>query len=565
MVKLPAHLVRFAREVVFSRAFSIVRAASLAGIILFATACATSDHARIGEARDHYLKDDFKGAEAALFTPEVFKNSQNRLEHFYMLSSIAMSEGLYEKAIYYLNRSRDIANQVRSSSGTFEWFSTDYRSNPVEYSYIHSMLVMSYLLLAESGQSPAWATPELKDEKGNPLVPAQNFAARKLDAREAADFRQKARSELLAWDTFLENLKKIYPTEKLYKEDLWARMLASYVHSGSSDNAEKRTAELLLDDAKKVLEKENSRYPSTQTNVAEIEKLLANLRKRALSKNDQSSMFVLEAGVVGKYKIRRFQIGVSTLFKSIQDPQLRNMMEQIGMQVLLTYAPEFGLIALGGAVAGAIDGANPDDDEFDGPPRFFTDAIDRSFGFQIQFPTMVYPASDTKVRLSLLQPGKTAMEFPLPVVSPLQEIIAAEMRGREQKEVFAKAVSIGAQYLTILVPAIIAYRNADRDGNVFKKLAILAGYYIAKKAIDRAHQADLRSWNTLPALIAANMIEVPAGTYETKVLFDNQFGHEERALGPILFGNLTQSLIRARVGDLPMLRRRDPRSVLPIQ
>ncbi|MBC7397909.1 MAG: hypothetical protein H7333_10745 [Bdellovibrionales bacterium] len=532
--------------------------------LLSLSACSTSDSSRLKESRNFYLQDDFAHAEASLYTPEVFKYSQNRLQHFYLLSSLAMSQGEFEKANYFLNRARETANSVRSASGVFEWFSSDYRSNPLEYSYIHSMLVMSYTLLAEAGRTPAWNTPEIKDEKGNTLVDAQIHVARTFSAKEVAELKQKARAELLAWDSFLENLKRTYPEQDYYKEDLWARVLASYLHGVSSDNNEKRTAELLADDARRVFTQTYSAYPSAKSNGEQVSGLIDRLKKRAQNKQAFDTMLVLEAGVIGKYKIKRFHLGLSTLFKNIQDPGLRSMMEQIGIQALFNAAPEFGLVLFSGGLAGAVTSGD-EDDENEGPPRFFSDAVDRSFGFEIRFPTLVFPPADTRIKLTLIQPGKTASDFSLPIVSPLQEMVATELKQREQKEMFTRAIRIGSQYLGILIPAIQAYKAADREGNVFKKLAILAGYYIGKKAIDNANQPDLRSWNYLPQVIAAEMIPLPPGEYDAKVTLENQFGRDERSVGKVTLGNPARPIIRARVGNVPILNQREAENFIPVQ
>jgi len=527
-------------------------------LALSLAACSTSDKARLKESRDAFLQGDNAKAETALYTPEVYQNDQNRLLHYYLLSSVAMSEGLYEKAAYFLNKARTQANSVRSSSGTFDWFSSDYRSNPIEYSYIHYLLVMSYSMLAQEGKSPAWSTPEIKDEKGNVLVAAQNFPARSFSPSEIADFRQKARAELLAWDSHLQNLKRTYPTEKFYKEDLWARLLASFIHASSTDHNEMRTGELLTRDAEKVFQTEFNRYPSKAENQAEIESLIQHLRARAQGKDHghDEDLFVLEAGVMSLYKIKRFHLGLSTLMGLVKDPGLRMMMEQIGMNVIMNTAPEFGLVLFAGGLAGSVGNGNGgSDDEFDGPPQFFTDAVDRSFGFEVRFPTIQLPPPDTHVDLELSTTGKTLPMIHLPVLSPLQEMISVELKEREQKEMFARAVKIGIQYVAVLIPAIKAYQKASREGNIFEKIAIIAGYYLSKKAIDRANNPDLRSWNYLPKLIAANLISVAPGDYQAKVTIDNSFGKYEKSLGTLSFGKASSSILYERVGDVPILNR----------
>ncbi|MBS1958233.1 MAG: hypothetical protein JST80_02055 [Bdellovibrionales bacterium] len=529
-----------------------------AAVTVSIAGCATSDKAKLNSARNAYLRAEFAVAETAMYSPEVYKNDQNRLLHYYMLSSIAMSEGQYEKALYFLDKARTQAISVRSASGLFEMFSTDYKSNPVEYSALHGMMVMAYSLLASEGRTVAWTTPEIKDDKGNVLVQGMSSPARTYTPKEISEFKQKARAELRAWDTFLETLKRDYAGRNLYSEDLWARILASFVHAISDNNNEKRTGELLAGQAADILGRESRDYPTYRNQNVEITSLINHLRKRAQARTDRSSLMILEAGVMAKYKIRRFHLGLSTIFNNIQDPFLRSQIESIGMQVLLNEAPEFGLVLFTGAIAGAIGGGSGgEDDEFDGPPRFFTDAVDRSFGFEIRFPSLVLPPTDTKVHLLLTKNGVAQPEVAMPIVSPLQEILATDLSKRQDKEMFARALIIGGQYLAVLIPAIKSYQEANREGNAFKKLAILAGYYIAKKVIDNANQPDLRSWNTLPKMIAAQVPEVKPGVYDGKVVIDNHFGRYEASLGPLDFGNPNLPILRKRLGDIDILNRKD--------
>ena len=340
-------------------------------------------------------------------------------------------------------------------------------------------------------------------------------------------------------------------------------MLASYIQGTSSDNNERRTAELLAGDMQKIFTKEFSRYPSAAQNEKQIEDIMQKLKDQATHKAPMKSLFVCEAGVMSTYKTQRFILGLSTLFGQIKDPGLRRMMEQVGMQVLLSQAPEFGLIALGGGVAGAISGStDSDDDDHQDPPHYFTDAVDRSFGFEIRFPTLHFPPSDTQVHLNFTKPDGFSQDVQIPVVSPLQEIVANELKARQDTEMFGKAVKIGLEYVAILVPAIKAYKASD--GNVFKKLAIVAGYYLAKKAIDSANSPDLRSWSYLPKIIAADLISLPPGQYDTKVTISNHFGSDQRSLGQVQLGDSTKPIILKRVGDVPILNKIDskPHSAL---
>ncbi len=532
-------------------------------VFMILASCSTSDKVRLKESRDSYIQGDFAKSEEKLYTPEVYENDQNRLMHYYLLASVGMSEGLYQKAVYFLDKARTTANTLRSSTGTIDWFSSDYKSNPIEYSYIHYFLAMSYTMLAEEGKTPAWSTPEMKDKKGNVITPVQNFPAAVFDARTVADYRQKAHAELLAWDTHLQDLKRTYGDKKFYKDDLWARMLASFLHANSDENNEKRTGELLAGDAQKILDSSFQDYPSAQSNTKDLHVLIDQLTRHAQKKNDTSSLFVLEAGVIDKYKIQRYHLGLSTLMSQVKDPKVRNLIEQVGIRVILATAPEFGLVLASGAIAGAVGGGG-DEDEAEGPPKFFTDAVDRSFGFEISFPTISAPPADTRVHLQLAQNSTPLPEFNVPIVSPLQEVLATELKNRERSEMFAKAVEIGVQYLVVLIPAIRAYQQAGhQSGEVFKKLAILAGYFLAKKAIDHAHDPDIRSWSYLPKFIAADVISVSPGEYDAKVTVQNSQGQFQQSLGKLSFGNPQSPVIRARIGQIDILKPRSAARIVP--
>jgi len=520
-------------------------------LFLFALTGCSSDSKQLKASRDAFLHDDFSKSETALYSPEVFKESENRFVHYSSLASIAMSSGQYEKAIYFLLKGRDLINSLRSSHTGFSWFSNDYLSNGIEYSYLHYFLVMANLLLAEDGQTPAWSTPEVKDKDGKVLIPPQNFPARQFTSREIADFKTRAHAELLAWDSHLSNLKQSNTNLRYYHDDIWARLLASYIHSLSEQNSEKRTAELLADDALKLLQTDFKNYSSEHYHENEINDLIKKLKKR----DPHQTLFVLEAGVMSKYKIKRFHIGLSTLFKGIENPYLRSQMEQIGLQVILMYAPEFGLTLFTGAVAGAITGnSNDEDTEFEGPPRQFSEAVDESFGFLIQFPSLQMPPADTKVTLDLSAPDKSLAPLSLPVVSPLQEMIATDLKNRENGEMLKESITVGLQYLAILIPAIKTYQAAQKEGNFLKKLAAIGGYYLAKKIIDNAHKPDIRSWNYLPKIVAADVLAVPPGSYHAKVIINNAIGKVEKDLGEVQLGDPRHFLVRRRIGDVPILK-----------
>jgi len=515
----------------------------LLGSSLSISGCASTDQLKLKEARERFEKGDSAGAENLLYSPDVLDHRESRLQHYFWLSSLAMSEGQFEKALFYLERSRSLATELRSDQGAFDWFGTDYKSNPIEFSYLYYYLILADLSLAESGETQAWSIPELKTKKNGVLVPAQNFPARKYSAKEIADFRARARSELMAWDSHLTVLKRTYPGEKLYQEDLLARMIASYVHGSASASNDRRTAEILSSQAQENLPKYEAVLPTLKSSDQDLKEVLTRLKER-LQKKSSDSLVLIEAGVMPVYKNEKTVIGLSTLFKNVQDPVLRFELERIGLQVLLHFAPEFGLVALTGAVAGAVSSGAEGEDS----PHFISEAVDQGIGFQLQFPSLQLPDPLAKTSLILTDSTGSKLEQVLPILSPLQEIIGVELRNRMKKEFVSKGVRVGLQYLAILIPAVKAYQDADREQNFIKKLAILAGYFMAKKAIDHANSPDLRSWSLLPNFISGNVLKVPPGQYQAQFKVEHAGGEQVFDLGLLQFKDAGSSLIYRKVG-----------------
>ena len=521
-----------------------MRLASLL-LVLWLTGCAGGDQLRIKDARNAYLERDFIKAEASLYTAEVLKRNDSRLQHFLMLSSIAFSNGQYEKAIYFLNKSREVSNGVRSDHGTFSWFDKAYGGNPIEYSYLHQYLVLAYTLLADEGKTSAWETPEIRDDKGVIQVQAGKFPARSFTPREIADLRMKARAELLAWDTHLENLKRSYGHGDYYQEDAWARILASYLHARSSQVSEKKTAQILLGQALRVLEKEQTRIKGLNHASESIRSLTGGLQQQLSENASEGTLVVVQGGVIQPYRAQNTYIGLSTLFQGIEDPFLRAQLEDIGFRVLMHYAPEFGLVAFTGAMAGAISSDAED------APRHLTDAADRGFGFLISFPSLPLPPRDLRLTLELRSSDGQVHEAPLALVAPLHDLLYTELKARRDKEFAGKALRIGLQYLAILIPAIKAYQSADGEGAGLKKLAILAGYFIAKRAIDAANAPDLRSWSLLPQVLASAHLAGLKGEFELKLKAESPQGRIEQNYGKRILPTGASGLLFLDLGKLP--------------
>jgi len=508
-------------------------------------ACGTSDQARIRDAKDAFVHENYVGTKADLLTVEIAESDQNRVIHFLMLGETAFAQGSYGEAIHYFNEARTLSNQHRSS--WHDSFLGYYGGQTYEYSWIHSYLALSYARIADQGKIMPWSVPEIK--KGDKiLIPGSQHAEKVLSPQEVFDYRGKARSEMLAWDSHLENLQRVFAGSQRYQTDPYARLLGGWIHAQQSDPDEWRTAEILSDQAPPDLQPELKAFikNSEQNNVKDSRLILAEL------------------GTVPSLRKRTTRIGISLLFKNIQNPQLRRQLEMIGMYVLLQVAPEFGLVMFGGAVAGAVSEAGSPD-----APLYFTDAVDDAFGFEVSLPWMDAPKPIQSAELDLYPVGAPAAagttggaSSAAPIVFPLHEALAAQSAiandyvARLNSDFRAKAIHVGLEYLAILIPAVVLYINAGKHkgtGAIFEKLGIVASFFVAKKALDAVNGADLRSWPTLPVTVQAAIRTLPAGRYNAlaRVKYQDQSTVEEN-FGEINVSDPDRLVLLKKPESLPL-------------
>ncbi len=454
---------------------------SLLFLGLFTEGCASSEALRLRRAREAYLSRDGISAQKELLSQEAEKASQSRVLHLFDLGRISFAAGDYASSVKYLTEGRALSDEKRADWKSF--WNKSYSGTPWEYSWAHTALAISYSALADQEVNPA----------------------------RSADLRRKARAEVMLADSHLENLKRIFAGEDRYQEDPYVRLVGSFVHKSTGERQDHRIAELLAEKAP----------PAFRDRL-----------KLGLKKGDSSLLALFDLGTLPQLKKRKFVIGLSTLFGAIEDPGLRRVVERIGLQVLLELAPEFGLIALSSAAVGAAEGEDGSE-----APFYLSGAIDQAVGLVLEIPWLPEekksPGETALLQVEVTE-NQSVSTFPLVLACNYQSLIHHEYKVRESKEFRAKAISMGLQYLAILIPAIEAYSRVKGDGALLKKLGILASFYVAKRVIDLANAPDLRSWDLLPQYSYAGLVQLPTGKYRARLSFsDSQVNPSTRDLGTV--------------------------------
>lgn len=544
--------------------------------LVFLSACGTSRSALRDKARDHFLRGEFAAAETETLNPEVIGESKNRLLTLLELGAIAHYSGTFEKSNEYLFRAKKLARRLYTTSireqiatGLLNDNAASYVGMDYEISMMHYYIALNFLFLSQSETIPAWNMHELKD--GDTVVfPAKAVAARTLSQREQVDFLGKSRSELLDWNAFLQTVRNSNRGQPYFKDDLLNKVVAAYIHRTIGNSRDRNIANVLYKDAEKILVKAYSAYPTfnqKSENYVENYKRFSRLgvktvRERFIAKtphyertaamiddgqkklrsSKNSIYYILEFGAIPPRQEKRFVIGLSTLFKNIEDPGLRRSLEELSTRLIIQLAPEFGLTVVGAAVVGAAVGSR------DGSPQYISDAVDSVIGFEFYLPEV--PADPTRYQFELkFTNTKTNTDTIIPVglMMPLNDIARLNVERRAAAVAFKTGVRVGLKYLAALIPAIYTYNKVD-GGEFIKMLAASAVWAGGKKIVDSSEAADIRAWNLLPKWVGGVEAQLEPGSYTVTAIATEGANRKETALGSIqVDGKRARKVFKGRI------------------
>lgn len=544
--------------------------------LVFLSACGTARSGLRDKARDHFLRGELEAAETEILNPEVIAEAKSRLLTLLELGSIAHYQGSFEKSNIYLFQAKNLARRLYTKSireqiatGLLNDNAASYVGMDYEISMMHYYIALNFLFLSQTQTIPAWHMKELRDGE-NLIFAAQSVAARQLSQKEQVDFLLKARSELLDWNAFLQQVRNSNRGKPYYKDDLLNKVLAAYIHRTVNGSRDRNIANVLYNDAEKVLVKAYSAYPTfnsdaknfvenyqrfSRLGVKAVKNRFINKTpdydramaligegKKNLQSSRQSIYYVFEYGAIPKRTEKRFVIGLSTLFSSVKDPALRRSLEELSTHLILQLAPEFGLTVVGAAVVGSAVGSR------DGQPQYLSDAVDSVIGFEFYLPEIPEDPKMFDFELKFTNKSdNSSTQIPVGVLSPLNDIARLNVERRANAVAFKTGVRVGLKYLAALIPAIYAYNEVD-GGKFIKMLAAAAVWATGKKIVDSSEAADIRAWNLLPKWIGGVEANLKPGSYSVTAIANPTGDRKEFSLGDIVVDpNRPRKVFKGRI------------------
>ena len=505
----------------------------LLGALAFLPACGTVNSALRSNTRDEFAKGNLAQAEQVVLNPKNIADEKNKLLNAFDLGLIAHYSGDFEKSNHFLFQAKQIARELYTASTIEDAASLLWNDNAKSYpgmeyevSLAHYYATLNFIFLSQAEKIPAWSIPEVKEDD-RVVMAGEAHEGRELSNRDRAKFRGQARSELLAWNAFLNQVRQRNRGEPYYKDDLLNKAFASYVHATMDTSQDRNISRVLLQDADSLLVRAYSAYPSfnkkweayvdnykkfeglgeasvKQQFIEPTENYLTTQKEISAEKKGGNVYFLVESREVSEKKEKNYVIGLSTVMNNVSDPALRRSIEEIGARVFLEMAPQFGLAFVAATVVGGSSKDNPTQ---------LSEAIDSAVGFSFKLPQMESAPLDQELVLKLTSESGLETHVPLALLNPLNDIARLNVNRRAEALALKTGLRVGVKYLAALVPAILTYKRMEKVPDFLRWAAATGVWMAGKKVVDASERADLRSWLLLPQWIAGAELSLPKGKY----------------------------------------------------
>ena len=536
-------------------------------ISLFLVAsCATGGRKISTQLRSDVSAGNYSQALASLEASEFFKNNEeSRLLYLMEKGLILHRLGHYGLSIKTFEEAKTLARKqytVRYSKKLKTYIGNEssdiYYGEKYELSTLFYYQALNHFLLSYKDK-----IDEQKVEEGGELT----LVWKDLNANERRQELFRARAELLAWDSFLKDLKNERSGEAIFKNDLAAKVLGGRIHETIGGSKDLEIAYQLYKDAHDLLIKNYNAYLSFNLKSKEFIKDFDKFPKLGIKKvekdyvsstNHQKDLRAyLEGKILGLSKVLRSRtwkretsrLGIST--KTFKPIGLGNVSVVIEEGIIPAKVPSKQFFGLGdslakespalaiilGSFAADVLGLQP-------PGRYHRSIVGDAVGtVAITQAAISFELPDIEKRpiagtliLEVWSKESKVKEVIVPLVNPMGDI--AEQAVVEQSVwLYPK---LGARLATKHVIAIMAayatYKAFKEKNEFLAKSGAVLQYVASSKGIEASEQADTRQWTTIPASIRMTELSLVPGTYKLKVRVDGK-ENSTKSIGQVIVEN----------------------------
>jgi len=525
---------------------------SLILILFLLGACATGGRKDRSELRILIEKGQYNEALKLIDRSKFFKENKSRLLGLMEKGMIYHLKGHYSLSNKWLSEAKNLSQKLYTKSIKAKLkaaVANDnydlYYGEVYERSTVHLYLALNHYLLYQRGTILAF-----KDQP-----------EKKMTINEKRSSLIAARSEVLAWDSFLSSVKDGRMGKSVFKNDLMAKILGASIHEAIDTSNDRQIALQLYKDAKQLLFKNYNAYPTFNGLDKKFRKNFSKfpkMKKSKIAKNyTQNTPFFLgldqflNEKILILTKIIRPRQWKSTvrqirpskeLLKRIKKikkmPKLKVIVQSGFVPHKIPVKHYFGLeqalvgvkgktaktIARFGHAALTVFAANK--------LGLVSGSVGQAYaGMQVasvatamaaisfELPGIKEKPLDRIYTLKVYnEQGSLVHSKEIPVINPMGDIASEAVREHSSWLYTRLGARLATKHITAIATAFLTYNLLKSKGEFIAKTAAVAEYVLATKLIESSEKADTRFWGSLPNDFRMVDVNLPYGNYQLKMV-----------------------------------------------
>ncbi len=491
--------------------------------------------------------------------------------------------GHYGRSVQVLTEAKELIDQLYtlSLSGKLKGATLNdnydtYYGESYERSLVYFYLALNRYLLYQRGSSEAYV-----DDSGKEVAQVE------FDSKQRQEILYQARAEILAWDSFLEKIRKEKLGNSVFKYDLMGKTFGAFIHESIGSNNDLQIALQLYKDARKVLFQNYSSYQALNKKFAAFKKdfsKLPQMKEEDVRKNYQEPT-VFYQDLDQFYKLKTIELAYQ-----VRPDEVEKLKKDFGVQNAHKQKSNVAIVFQNGLIAekiaekqyfsliaGVVNSNSSSAKKTLAaigdaalayfaakelgllpPPGNWTPTrarygvevgqmVGNTSAISFELPAIAPKPIQEQMELQVLSNGKVVKTHPLLLTSPLYDVAEEAVGETSGVRYLRVGTRLALKHLTAIAAAYATYtatKGKDNAGGA-KLLAVLQ-YAASAKLINESEKADTRFWSLLPNELRFTHFELKPGTYQFRVLVHS--GQKEN--GAHKFYDLGQHKVEANAQKL---------------
>lgn len=488
--------------------------------------------------RDHVQNKNFEGALKVLENSDIKKNPSDEILYLMERGSISFYQQKYLEAAEFWQRALQKTNekytklsQVATSTVVSDQMK-DYLPKDYEISYLYYFQSLAFFLEYEKNQDRS--------------------------------FLLKARASVVAWDSYLQQLKIENEFKSLYFDDYYARFFAGLIHETVNERSDLEIALQLYKDAYQLFLLQAPTYIQFTNNNGEyVGDLLKKLQSKEkwreqlfeLSQKNQSSeneslqqvRKIIASKIINiSKKIRKNEVKKLQKQFGLEDKDITssdavilshkgwiNILEakpirlsfsaaaknKSASQAVLTAIAQGGFLVFAAKVLGQTGGSSHSSTSVQ--VNWYgvgdvTETIADAASLEFQVPSVQSPNVQEKEEFNLIYTSEKSniieKKQNLNLIQSFDDILYQSVERQKAKDVFLKGTRFLTKQILAMLTSYSIYQSMvarDKNQEGLAKLSAMASYFGASAAIKYSEKADVRFWSLIPSKVQISTIEIP--------------------------------------------------------